>query len=92
VRDVTITPQFPLRVRAVSPPSVDARSAAVLGLLYRTTGIAGGLLRLGLRTRRLVVVCFFLVCWASRIGGVTAHAATAISMAIRILRENIINR
>src|SRR5687768_9429104 len=76
--------------------------------------MAGGLLRLGLLTRRRLVGCFFLVC-ASRICGarilwrsttlnlptplvdgirsaaLTAHAATARKMAIRILRENIIN-
>jgi hypothetical protein len=48
-------------------------------------------LRLGLRTRLLVVVAFFFVC-ASTIVGVAAQAATITRIAIRILRENIINR
>jgi hypothetical protein len=53
--------------------------------------MAGGLLRLGLRTRLLVVVAFFFV-WASTIVGGAAQAASATRMAIRILRENIFNR
>jgi hypothetical protein len=51
-------------------------------------GTGGGRLRFALLARRLVVV--LLVCCASRIVGVAAQAASATSMAIRILRENII--
>jgi hypothetical protein len=49
--------------------------------------MAGGLLRLGLRTRRLVLVLLW-VC-ASMTVGVAPQTVSDTRMAIRILRENI---
>jgi hypothetical protein len=85
VRETTITPQLPLRVRAVSPLSVEARSAAVRGVLYFTVGTGGGLFRLGRRTR-LVVLLAVCDCMGA---GVALLTVSATRRATRIFRENI---
>jgi hypothetical protein len=80
VRETTIAPHVPLFTRPVSPPSDDARSAALLGAVYLMTGGRGAFLR---AVRRLLLVVLFLVCESTMVG-LARQSESATSVSVRI--------
>ena len=86
--ETTIPPHIPLLMRPARLLSVVERSSGLRVVLKRTAGAAGGLLRIRLLARRLVVV-LRVVCESTTVG-VAAQTVSAARIAIRILRENIV--